>query len=60
MTYFLKNLDKVNCDSEMFEMAIPNEENMVKIKKLPLLILGLIEKEISMDNFAISNYLKNI
>ncbi len=53
VTYFLKNRDKVNCDSEMFEIAMPKEENMVKIKKLPLLILGLIEKEISMDNFAI-------
>lgn len=32
MTYRLKKRDKVNCDSEMFEMAIPNEDRIVKIR----------------------------
>jgi len=32
VTYFLKNRDKVNCDSEMFEIAIPKEDKMVKIR----------------------------
>lgn len=53
MTSLLKNLDKVNCDSETFEMAIPNEDNMLKMRKFPLLILGLIENDISIDSLAI-------
>lgn len=32
MTYFLKKRDKVNCDSEMFEIAIPNDEKIEKIR----------------------------